>query len=42
VVKPHAAARPAWKVLRVLGTMLEQPGFDLESIEDVRAWAVPA
>jgi NADH-quinone oxidoreductase subunit G len=42
VVKPHAAARPAWKVLRVLGTMLEQPGFDLESIDDVRAWAVPA
>jgi NADH-quinone oxidoreductase subunit G len=42
VVKPHASARPAWKVLRVLGTLLEQSGFDLESIDDVRAWAVPA
>ena len=41
VVKPLASARPAWKVLRVLGTLLQQPGFAFESIEDVRAWAVP-
>ena len=30
-------ARPAWKVLRVLGTMLSIPGFAYESIEAVRA-----
>jgi NADH-quinone oxidoreductase subunit G len=41
VVRPLAAARPAWKVLRVLGTLLGQPGFAFESIDDVRAWAVP-
>ncbi len=41
VVKPLGATRPAWKVLRVLGTLLGLPGFDFESIDDVRAWAVP-
>jgi NADH-quinone oxidoreductase subunit G len=30
-------SRPAWKVLRVLGNLLELPGFDYESSEDVRA-----
>ncbi|MFO1308022.1 MAG: NADH-quinone oxidoreductase subunit NuoG [Burkholderiales bacterium] len=42
VVKPLGEARPAWKVLRVLGTMLELPGFAFESIDDVRAEVVPA
>jgi len=41
VVKPYAEARPGWKVLRVLGTMLDLPGFDFESIDDVRAVASP-
>ncbi len=42
VVKPYGEARPAWKVLRVLGSMLDLPGFDFESIDDVRAQLVPA
>ena len=29
-------ARPAWKVLRVLGNVLELPGFEQESSEEVR------
>ena len=37
VVKPFGETRPAWKVLRVLGSMLDLPGFDFESIDDVRA-----
>jgi NADH-quinone oxidoreductase subunit G len=36
VVPPHAQTRPAWKVLRVLGSLLSLPGFDYESIEAVR------
>jgi NADH-quinone oxidoreductase subunit G len=35
-VRPLGDARPAWKVLRVLGTMLGLPGFDFESAEQVR------
>ncbi|MEP7064239.1 MAG: NADH-quinone oxidoreductase subunit NuoG [Betaproteobacteria bacterium] len=42
VVKPMAATRPAWKVLRVLGTLLDLPGFDFETIDDVRSALVPA
>ena len=34
---PLGETRPAWKVLRVLGSMLELPGFDFESIDAVRA-----
>jgi NADH-quinone oxidoreductase subunit G len=30
-------ARPGWKVLRVLGNLLDLPGFAYESSEDVRA-----
>jgi NADH-quinone oxidoreductase subunit G len=30
-------ARPGWKVLRVLGNLLDLPGFAFESSEDVRA-----
>jgi NADH-quinone oxidoreductase subunit G len=41
VVKPLGDTRPAWKVLRVLGSMLGLPGFDFNSIEDVRA-SLPA
>jgi len=37
VVKPFAETRPAWKVLRVLGSLLDLPGFEFESIDDVRA-----
>jgi NADH-quinone oxidoreductase subunit G len=35
-VRPLGEARPAWKVLRVLGTMLGLPGFEYETIEQVR------
>ena len=34
--------RPAWKVLRVLGSMLDLPGFAYEDIEAVRRELVPA
>jgi len=37
VVKPQGDARPLWKVLRMLGAMLEVPGFHPDRIEDVRA-----
>jgi len=37
VVKPLGETRPAWKVLRVLGSLLGAPGFDFDSIDDVRA-----
>jgi NADH-quinone oxidoreductase subunit G len=40
VVKPLGEARPAWKVLRVLGNLLELGGFDHASSEDVRAEAL--
>jgi NADH-quinone oxidoreductase subunit G len=35
-VRPLGEARPAWKVLRVLGTMLGRPGFDFDTAEQVR------
>jgi NADH-quinone oxidoreductase subunit G len=35
-VKPLGEARPAWKVLRVLGNLLNVPGFDFDSSEAVR------
>ena len=41
VVKPLGETRPAWKVWRVLGTMLQLPGFAFDSIEEVRAQAIP-
>ncbi|MGD9842779.1 MAG: molybdopterin-dependent oxidoreductase [Steroidobacteraceae bacterium] len=34
--KPMGEARPAWKVLRVLGNLLDLPNFDYESSEQVR------
>jgi NADH-quinone oxidoreductase subunit G len=36
-VRPLGDARPAWKVLRVLGTMLGLPGFEFETSEEVKA-----
>ena len=39
VVKPLGDARPAWKVLRVLGNLLGLPGMDFESSQDVLAVA---
>ena len=36
VVRPLGEARPGWKVLRVLGNLLELPGFDFETSEAVR------
>jgi NADH-quinone oxidoreductase subunit G len=41
-VRPAGEARPGWKVLRVLGNLLELPGFEHETPEDVRAEALPA
>jgi NADH-quinone oxidoreductase subunit G len=40
VVKPLGDARPAWKVLRVLGNLLGLPGFDQETADDVRTQAL--
>jgi len=37
VVRPLGDTRPGWKVLRVLGTMMNLPGFDAESAAGVRA-----
>jgi NADH-quinone oxidoreductase subunit G len=37
VVKPQGETRPAWKVLRVLGNLMELAGFDYDSSEQVRA-----
>ena len=36
VASPVGEARPAWKVLRVLGNLLDAAGFDYVSSEDVR------
>jgi NADH-quinone oxidoreductase subunit G len=35
VVKPLGETRPAWKVLRVLANLLEVPGFDFESSQEI-------
>lgn len=40
-VKPLGEARPAWKVLRVLGNLLEMPGFDYDSGEAVLDEVLP-
>jgi NADH-quinone oxidoreductase subunit G len=40
VVPPLGESRPAWKVLRVLGSLLGLEGFAHESVEEVRAEAV--
>ena len=41
VVKPMGDARPAWKVLRMMGTMLGLPGFEPETLEDTRKAIAP-
>ncbi|MBW7834392.1 MAG: NADH-quinone oxidoreductase subunit G [Simplicispira suum] len=35
VVRPLGETRPAWKVLRVLANLMEIPGFEFESSQDV-------
>ncbi|MEN9627498.1 MAG: NADH-quinone oxidoreductase, subunit NuoG [Pseudomonadota bacterium] len=40
VVKPQGDARPAWKVLRVLGNLMGLDGFAQESSDEVRAEAL--
>jgi NADH-quinone oxidoreductase subunit G len=40
-VKPLGEARPAWKVFRVLGNLLELPGFGQNSSEEVRKELLP-
>jgi NADH-quinone oxidoreductase subunit G len=35
-VKPLGETRPAWKVLRVLGNLLDLSGFDYETSEEIR------
>jgi NADH-quinone oxidoreductase subunit G len=42
VVKPLGETRPAWKVLRALGSTLGLAGFGFESIDEVRVEVVPA
>ena len=36
-VHPLGNARPGWKVLRVLGSLLGRPGFEFDTVEQVRA-----
>jgi NADH-quinone oxidoreductase subunit G len=36
VASPVGQARPAWKVLRVIGNLIDAAGFDYETSEDVR------
>ena len=40
-VKPQGDSRPGWKVLRMLGSLLEIPGFDADTIEAVRRQIAP-
>jgi len=37
VARPLGESRPAWKVLRVLGSLMGVPGFDFDTVEQVRA-----
>ncbi len=37
VTTPQGEARPGWKILRMLGTLLDLPGFEFNRVEDVRA-----
>jgi NADH-quinone oxidoreductase subunit G len=41
VVPPLGEARPAWKVLRVLANLLDLPGFDFETTDQVRSTLMP-
>lgn len=42
VVKPLGETRPAWKVLRVLANLMDLPGFEFESSQDVLKQLLPA
>jgi NADH-quinone oxidoreductase subunit G len=42
VVQPLAETRPGWKILRVLGNLLELPGFSQDSSDEVKAQALAA
>jgi len=42
VVRPLGETRPAWKVLRVLGNLMDLQGFDFETSQDVLARATGA
>jgi NADH-quinone oxidoreductase subunit G len=42
VVRPKGETRPAWKVLRAFGAMLELQGFAQQSSEEVKAEALPS
>jgi len=37
VVRPLEETRPLWKILRVLANVLNFPGFEFESIDEVRS-----
>ncbi len=41
-VRPAGEARPGWKVLRVLGNLLNLAGFEYETSDQVRSDALPA
>ena len=41
VVKPQGESRPAWKVLRMIGALLEVPGFEGETLQEIRASIAP-
>jgi NADH-quinone oxidoreductase subunit G len=41
VVKPDGDSRPGWKVLRILGSMLELPHFHSDTLEAVRHQIAP-
>ncbi len=36
-LKPSGEARPAWKVLRVMGNLFDMPGFEYTSVDEVCA-----
>ena len=42
VVTPLGDTRPAWKVLRVLGNLMQLEGFDFDNPEQVYAEAIPS
>ncbi|WP_430229669.1 NADH-quinone oxidoreductase subunit NuoG [Nitrosomonas communis] len=42
VVSPLGDTRPGWKILRVLGNLLQLEGFDYETSEQIRAQVIPA
>ncbi|MGN6669733.1 MAG: NADH-quinone oxidoreductase subunit NuoG [Trinickia sp.] len=41
IVRPLGETRPGWKVLRVLGNVLGLSGFNFDTVEEVRAAALP-